>query len=77
LCRTTVLGRSLDVATYFAEGGRRRGGRASVPARAQNFPSKPITLICPWPPGGSTDITYVLGISGYTFGVVVPASSQF
>jgi len=22
---------------------------------AQAFPSKPITLICPWPPGGSTD----------------------
>jgi len=25
-------------------------------ALAQSFPSKPITLICPWPPGGSTDI---------------------
>jgi tripartite-type tricarboxylate transporter receptor subunit TctC len=24
-------------------------------ALAQNFPVKPITLICPWPPGGSTD----------------------
>ena len=24
-------------------------------ARAQAFPSKPITLIVPWPPGGSTD----------------------
>jgi tripartite-type tricarboxylate transporter receptor subunit TctC len=24
-------------------------------AAAQPFPSKPITLICPWPPGGSTD----------------------
>lgn len=22
---------------------------------AQGFPAKPITLICPWPPGGSTD----------------------
>lgn len=22
---------------------------------AQGFPSRPITLICPWPPGGSTD----------------------
>ena len=21
----------------------------------QGFPSRPITLICPWPPGGSTD----------------------
>lgn len=25
------------------------------PARAQSFPSRPITLICPWPAGGSTD----------------------
>ena len=29
----------------------------AVPAAlAQAFPSKPITLICPWPPGGSTDL---------------------
>jgi tripartite-type tricarboxylate transporter receptor subunit TctC len=30
---------------------------AVVPALAvaQAFPSKPVTLICPWPPGGSTD----------------------
>ena len=25
-------------------------------AAAQGFPSKPLTLICPWPPGGSTDV---------------------
>jgi tripartite-type tricarboxylate transporter receptor subunit TctC len=25
-------------------------------ALAQPFPSRPITLICPWPPGGSTDL---------------------
>ncbi len=25
-------------------------------AQAQSFPAKPITLICPWPPGGSTDV---------------------
>jgi tripartite-type tricarboxylate transporter receptor subunit TctC len=25
-------------------------------AQAQAFPSKPIALICPWPPGGSTDV---------------------
>jgi tripartite-type tricarboxylate transporter receptor subunit TctC len=25
-------------------------------ALGQSFPSKPITLICPWPPGGTTDI---------------------
>ena len=23
---------------------------------AQSFPVKPITLICPWPAGGSTDL---------------------
>lgn len=118
---------------------------AAAPARAQNFPTRPITLICPWPAGGSTDvtmralaeatakhlpqpivvenrpgaggtlgivalksaqpdghtvsqiplgafriphtqkvswdpladITYVIGITGYTFGVVVPAGSPF
>ena len=26
-------------------------------ARAQQYPTKPITLICPWPAGGSTDIS--------------------
>lgn len=25
-------------------------------ARAADFPTRPVTLICPWPPGGSTDI---------------------
>ncbi len=28
----------------------------ALAAQAQSFPSKPITLICPWPAGGSTDI---------------------
>jgi tripartite-type tricarboxylate transporter receptor subunit TctC len=28
----------------------------ALPASAQNFPTKPITLIVPWPAGGSTDI---------------------
>src|SRR5438132_12723478 len=27
----------------------------AAPAFAQ-FPAKPITLICPWPPGGTTDV---------------------
>ena len=27
----------------------------AVPAAAQNFPSRPLTLVCPWPAGGSTD----------------------
>ncbi|MEW6690353.1 MAG: tripartite tricarboxylate transporter substrate binding protein [Pseudomonadota bacterium] len=29
---------------------------APAAALAQSFPSRPITLICPWPAGGSTDI---------------------
>jgi len=29
---------------------------AATGALGQAFPSKPITLICPWPPGGSTDL---------------------
>ena len=28
-----------------------------LPVMAAEFPSRPVTLICPWPPGGSTDIT--------------------
>ena len=30
---------------------------ATQPAFAQDFPSKPITLIVPWPAGGSTDVS--------------------
>ncbi len=29
---------------------------AAPSAQAQQFPNKPITLICPWPAGGSTDL---------------------
>jgi len=29
---------------------------AAQHALAQGFPAKPITLVCPWPPGGSTDL---------------------
>lgn len=118
---------------------------AAQHAWAQAFPAKPITLVCPWPPGGSTDthlrqfaaiaskhlgqtvvienrpgaggmvgpvavsrmapdgynlsqlpvsayriphiqkvdwdplgdFTYIIGITGYTFGVVVKSDSQF
>ena len=27
-----------------------------LPAAAQNFPSQPVKLIVPWPPGGSSDV---------------------
>jgi tripartite-type tricarboxylate transporter receptor subunit TctC len=30
---------------------------AGLPAHADTFPSRPITLIVPYPPGGSTDVT--------------------
>ena len=119
---------------------------APLAALAQSFPTKPVTLICPWPAGGSTDLhlrkiaeiasrhlgqtvivenkpggsgmngpatmaktarpdgytlsqltisafrvphmqkvdwdpindfTYILGLAGYTFGVVVKADSPF
>ena len=121
-------------------------GLFALEAQAQTFPAKPITLICPWPPGGSTDthlrkfaeiaakhlgqniiienkpggggmngpatmartarpdgytlsqlpmgafriphmqkmdwdplkdFTYIIGLTGYTFGVVVRSDSQF
>jgi tripartite-type tricarboxylate transporter receptor subunit TctC len=29
---------------------------AAGPALAQQFPVKPITLICPWPAGGASDL---------------------
>jgi len=32
-----------------------RAAGLGAAAPAQEFPSRPITLICPWPPGGSTD----------------------
>lgn len=121
-------------------------GFATAPAAAQNYPTRPITLIVPWPAGGSTDthlrklgelaskhlgqpviienkpgfggmlgpsqmaksaapdgytlsqitvnafraphlqkvdwdpmkdFTYIIGVSGYTFGVVVKSDSPF
>jgi len=39
----------------LAAGGALAAGFPHV-ARAAEFPTKPVTLICPWPPGGSTDV---------------------
>lgn len=32
------------------------GQLTAAPAQAQNFPTKPVTFIVPWPAGGSTDL---------------------
>ena len=32
-----------------------------APAAAQNFPSRPIKLICPFPPAGAVDVLVELG----------------
>jgi tripartite-type tricarboxylate transporter receptor subunit TctC len=42
---------------FFALGFFATGALLMTPAAgAQDFPSKPVTLIIPWPPGGATDI---------------------
>ncbi|OGL10871.1 MAG: hypothetical protein A3I17_02900 [Candidatus Rokubacteria bacterium RIFCSPLOWO2_02_FULL_72_37] len=38
-------------------GGLAAGAIRPRPAAAAEFPAKPVTLICPWPPGGSTDVS--------------------
>jgi tripartite-type tricarboxylate transporter receptor subunit TctC len=44
----------------------------AVPARAQNFPSGPITLIVAWPAGGGSDISMRLLADGLSKNVKVP-----
>jgi tripartite-type tricarboxylate transporter receptor subunit TctC len=39
-----------------AAGGAVAGGLWPGRSEAADFPTKPVTLICPWPPGGSTDV---------------------
>jgi len=46
--------RLLRLARVFAVAAL--GATASTFTSAQEFPSKPVTLICPWPPGGSSDL---------------------
>ncbi len=47
LTRRTLLGTGLALPAL-----------AALPARAQpRFPERPVTLICPFPPGGTTDVT--------------------
>jgi tripartite-type tricarboxylate transporter receptor subunit TctC len=38
--------------------GLAAGMLLAAAAHAQQFPSKPVTLIVPWPAGGSTDIYF-------------------
>ncbi|HXG04000.1 MAG TPA: tripartite tricarboxylate transporter substrate binding protein [Candidatus Binatia bacterium] len=51
-----------DAASLLTRRDILRGAGAVVaaglprPAGAADFPTKPVTLICPWPPGGSTDV---------------------
>jgi len=44
---------------------------ALTPVAAQTFPSKPIRLIVPCPPGGVTDAVAKAAPDGYTLGVVI------
>jgi tripartite-type tricarboxylate transporter receptor subunit TctC len=44
-------------ATRRALGLGALGATALRPARAETWPSRPISLVVPWPPGGITDIT--------------------
>src|SRR3954471_22793953 len=46
--KRNVLGTALAAAGFVLA--------MSVGARAENFPARPVTLIVPWPAGGSTDV---------------------
>ena len=51
--RRHVLGHLAAAGATLATGGML--ATAPAPAQAQAFPAKPVTLIVPWPAGGSTD----------------------
>jgi tripartite-type tricarboxylate transporter receptor subunit TctC len=40
----------------FAAGAAAAAATPWASAQAANYPNKPITLICPWPPGGGADV---------------------
>lgn len=50
-----LLSRRVLLAAVAAAGAA--GFLAPLPAAAQDYPNKPITLIVPWPAGGSSDLT--------------------
>src|SRR5258708_32477827 len=59
--KTTLRRRLVAAALSVAAGafGQVAFGQAAAFGQTEagpRFPVKPITLICPWPPGGSTDI---------------------
>jgi tripartite-type tricarboxylate transporter receptor subunit TctC len=50
-------GSTITRRTVLATGAALAATAATGPAFGQAFPSKPITLIIPWPAGGSTDVS--------------------
>ena len=46
--KRNVLGAALAAAGFVLA--------ISVGAQAQNFPARPVTLVVPWPAGGTTDV---------------------